>query len=65
MTPHQREVAIDRIKAAMFQVGLASEDLRAKSYQGKHRPSPAEHYELNRIWVDLDALRKKLEAGGR
>lgn len=66
MTPHQRELAIVRVGAAMFQVNRASTGLRAKrTRRGVHAPSPTAYYELNRIWTDLSALKAKLEAGGR
>lgn len=65
MTPRERALALIRVGRAMFEVNRASNGLRVESERGEHRRSPPEYYELNRIWVDLDALRKRLEAGGR
>lgn len=54
---------IDKIEEAMQTVGQASEVLRVHPLDGKHQQSPPAYYELNRIWTELDSLRRRLDAG--
>lgn len=63
MASDKTATAMGHVEDAMGAASRAAEMLRVHPVDGAHQSSPRAYYELNRIWTELDSLRKRMDGG--